>query len=143
MRLEFRPLLLILIQYSVPFSKSKVFQWPQYSSTRSQDLPELYHDAGQCYFLDVQRYWEKPSIPDTFFRDLLVKILTPLKTLSLAKCYFREYNNHVAMADIRTNPRHLFPDISSCLERCLSMPNVYSLDLYFDVRISSVLLTLI
>ena len=38
------------------------FQWPQYSSTRSQDLPELYHDAGQCYFLDVQRYWEKPSI---------------------------------------------------------------------------------
>ena len=80
---------------------------------------------------------------DTFFRDLLVKILTPLKTLSLPKFYFREYNNHVAMADTRTNPRHLLLDISSCLERCLSMPNVYSLDLYFDVRISSVLLTLI
>ena len=58
------------------------FQWPQYSSTRSQDLPELYHDAGQCYFLDVQRYGRNLRYSDTFFRDLLVKILTPLKALS-------------------------------------------------------------
>ena len=29
--------------------------WPEHEVTRSQDLPEAYHDAGQFYWLDVQR----------------------------------------------------------------------------------------
>ena len=30
--------------------------WPEHRLTRSQDLPEAWHDAGQFYWLDVARY---------------------------------------------------------------------------------------
>ncbi len=30
--------------------------WPEHELTRSQDLPETYHDAGQFYWLDVDRF---------------------------------------------------------------------------------------
>ncbi len=32
---------------------SFVFNWPEHEMTRSQDLPELVHDAGQFYWLDA------------------------------------------------------------------------------------------
>tara|TARA_B100000401_G_C52595223_1_gene619231 strand:- start:91 stop:780 length:690 start_codon:yes stop_codon:yes gene_type:complete len=32
------------------------FKWPKYSNSRSQDLPELLHDAGQCYFFNLNIY---------------------------------------------------------------------------------------
>lgn len=30
--------------------------WPEHRLTRSQDLPEAWHDAGQFYWVDVSRY---------------------------------------------------------------------------------------
>lgn len=30
--------------------------WPEHGMTRSQDLPEAYHDAGQFYWLNVTKY---------------------------------------------------------------------------------------
>lgn len=30
--------------------------WPEHRLTRSQDLPEAYHDAGQFYWLDTKRF---------------------------------------------------------------------------------------
>ncbi len=30
--------------------KKLSFNWPKYRKFRSQELPDLYHDAGQCYF---------------------------------------------------------------------------------------------
>ena len=35
--------------------------WPEYFSTRSQDLPEAYQDAGQFYWIDRQRETERPK----------------------------------------------------------------------------------
>lgn len=35
---------------------SIAFNWPQYELTRSQDLPELYHDAGQFYWVDTTAF---------------------------------------------------------------------------------------
>jgi pseudaminic acid cytidylyltransferase len=32
------------------------FMWEEYRYCRSQDLPELVHDAGQCYFFNLQQY---------------------------------------------------------------------------------------
>lgn len=32
--------------------------WPEHELTRSQDLKEAYHDAGQFYWLDCQRFME-------------------------------------------------------------------------------------
>ncbi len=31
------------------------FKWPKYSNSRSQDLQELFHDAGQCYFFNLNK----------------------------------------------------------------------------------------
>tara|TARA_A100001035_G_scaffold279911_2_gene282973 strand:+ start:1367 stop:2062 length:696 start_codon:yes stop_codon:yes gene_type:complete len=30
--------------------------WEEFSRSRSQDLPELVHDAGQCYFYNLKKY---------------------------------------------------------------------------------------
>lgn len=39
--------------------------WPEHRLTRSQDLPEGYHDAGQFYWVDVAKYKIKGRIIST------------------------------------------------------------------------------
>jgi pseudaminic acid cytidylyltransferase len=36
--------------------------WPEHRLTRSQDLPEAYHDAGQFYWVNAKRFLEKPIL---------------------------------------------------------------------------------
>lgn len=36
--------------------------WPEHRLTRSQDLPEAYHDAGQFYWIDVARFTADPNL---------------------------------------------------------------------------------
>jgi pseudaminic acid cytidylyltransferase len=38
--------------------------WPENRDKRSQDFPEAFHDAGQFYWVDVQRCLEAGRIPD-------------------------------------------------------------------------------
>ena len=37
------------------------FMWKEYAGSRSQDLPELLHDAGQCYFFNLNKYGKEES----------------------------------------------------------------------------------
>ena len=41
---------------------SLAFRWPEYELTRSQDLPEFYHDAGQFYWVDAQKFYEQKRL---------------------------------------------------------------------------------
>ncbi|MBF0611772.1 MAG: pseudaminic acid cytidylyltransferase [Magnetococcales bacterium] len=36
--------------------------WPQYETTRSNDLPEAFHDAGQFYWLDSQKLLQQKTM---------------------------------------------------------------------------------
>ena len=36
--------------------------WPEYELTRSNDLPEAYHDAGQFYWLDSEKFLREQRI---------------------------------------------------------------------------------
>jgi pseudaminic acid cytidylyltransferase len=36
--------------------------WPEHELSRSQDLPEAFHDAGQFYWIDVARFLETPQL---------------------------------------------------------------------------------
>ena len=36
--------------------------WPEYEMTRSQDLPEAYHDAGQFYWIDCKKFIHNPRL---------------------------------------------------------------------------------
>jgi pseudaminic acid cytidylyltransferase len=47
--------------------------WPQYVETRSQDLPEAYHDAGQFYWADVKKYMQEKH----FFSSDAVPVIIP------------------------------------------------------------------
>ena len=38
------------------------YMWEEYSKIRSQDLPELIHDAGQCYFFNLKKYGKDQKI---------------------------------------------------------------------------------
>ncbi len=46
-------------------------KWPEYRMTRSQDLPEFYHDAGQLYWTRVKEFLEMPDL----YRDAAPIIL--------------------------------------------------------------------
>lgn len=41
--------------------------WPEHRVTRSQDLPEAYHDAGQFYWVNVAKFMQMPQLysPDS------------------------------------------------------------------------------
>jgi pseudaminic acid cytidylyltransferase len=39
-------------------------RWPEHRMTRSQDLPEFYHDAGQFYWTRITQYLTKPDLYD-------------------------------------------------------------------------------
>jgi len=57
--------------------------WPEHRMTRSQDLPEAYHDAGQFYWLNVEKYTKAPALyapdamPVILPRHLVQDIDTP------------------------------------------------------------------
>ena len=50
--------------------------WKEFANTRSQDLPELIHDAGQCYFYNLKKFKDKEyrtvgyKIPRTQAQDI-------------------------------------------------------------------------
>ena len=38
------------------------FNWPEFALTRSQDLEKAYHDCGQFYFLQVERFLQSQKL---------------------------------------------------------------------------------
>jgi pseudaminic acid cytidylyltransferase len=57
--------------------------WPEHHGSRSQDLPEVYHDAGQFYWVDVVKYlsegrvFSSDAVPVRIPRHLVQDIDTP------------------------------------------------------------------
>lgn len=49
--------------------------WPEYRMTRSQDLPEAYHDAGQFYWVDTKKY----AVEKKLFSADAVPVILPRK----------------------------------------------------------------
>ncbi|WP_294379596.1 pseudaminic acid cytidylyltransferase [uncultured Clostridium sp.] len=59
-------MLMPVIKFGFPPQRSMVmkdekieYKWPQYRTSRSQDLEEMYHDCGQYYFYRVDDYIKK------------------------------------------------------------------------------------
>jgi pseudaminic acid cytidylyltransferase len=46
--------------------------WPEHRLTRSQDLPDAYHDAGQFYWLDAVRFLKTPKLYNADSRPILL-----------------------------------------------------------------------
>lgn len=47
--------------------------WPEHYTSRSQDLPKAYHDAGQFYWAEVRRYLREKR----FFSEDAVPVIVP------------------------------------------------------------------
>lgn len=47
--------------------------WPEYRLSRSQDLPESYHDAGQFYWADAKKFLQERS----FFGKNAIPLILP------------------------------------------------------------------
>lgn len=46
----------ILRAFKTESDGSISFNWPEHELTRSQDLPEFYHDAGQFYWVNAEKF---------------------------------------------------------------------------------------
>lgn len=58
-----------MVQFSFPPQRSFVmsdekitFKWPENELVRSQDLEPMYHDAGQFYFLNVEKFLKNHTL---------------------------------------------------------------------------------
>jgi CMP-N-acetylneuraminic acid synthetase len=57
--------------------------WPEYLNSRSNDLPDAYHDAGQFYWCDTKKFlkekivFSSDSVPVILPRYLVHDIDTP------------------------------------------------------------------
>ncbi|RAU82970.1 pseudaminic acid cytidylyltransferase [Pontibacter arcticus] len=58
-----------VLKYSYPIWRSLKLEegkasmnWPEHVSSRSQDLPSAYHDAGQFYFFRVDSFMQKQAL---------------------------------------------------------------------------------
>ena len=75
--------------------KGKVnYSNPEYETTRGQDLPELFHDAGQCYFYDLHSW---PNI-NNFYGFKIPRILShdidTLEDLYIAEAIYSYINKN-------------------------------------------------
>jgi pseudaminic acid cytidylyltransferase len=72
--------------------------WPEYQPTRSQDLPEAYHDAGQFYWANIvkyqkeKRFFSKNAKPVLIPRELVHDIDT-LEDWHYAELMYRVLTN--------------------------------------------------
>ena len=71
-----------LVQYSYPIQRSLSIKservmmlWPEYLNPRSQDLEVVYHDAGQFYIYDIERYCAINGSVSEGIRPLIVSDL--------------------------------------------------------------------
>lgn len=59
-----------MVKFSYPPQRAYVlndrneasFKWPEFKNARSQDLENMYHDAGQFYFYDAKSYLEHGGV---------------------------------------------------------------------------------
>lgn len=59
-----------VVEFSYPIQRSLKFDeknnilmtWPEYLSSRSQDLPNRYHDAGQYYWVESKAFIEEKTL---------------------------------------------------------------------------------
>jgi CMP-N-acetylneuraminic acid synthetase len=67
--------------------------WPEHENSRSNDLPEAYHDAGQFYwgntkrFLTEKKLFSSDSVPVILSRYLVQDIDTPEDWETAEKMY--------------------------------------------------------
>lgn len=79
---------------SFEISKSKLrYKWPEYENFRSQDLEELYHDAGQWYFFKSSERHHVSMIKDQtapyFLDSTKVQDIDTLEDWKLAELKFQ------------------------------------------------------
>jgi len=65
------------------------FKWPQYSNSRSQDLPELLHDAGQCYFFNLNQEAQKKKVLGYKISRLYANDIDTMEDFQVAEKLFK------------------------------------------------------
>ena len=70
------------------------FKWPKYTNSRSQDLPELLHDAGQCYFFNLERYSRGGDVYGYKIPRIYANDIDDLEDFEIAEKLFEIISNH-------------------------------------------------
>lgn len=65
------------------------FMWSEYAEKRTQEIPELIHDAGQCYFFNLNKYSEEEKIIGYSIPRLLCQDIDTLEDFEFAEKLFQ------------------------------------------------------
>ncbi len=90
------------VEFSYPVHRSLIInkdrciemKWPEYKNSRSQDLPNFYHDAGQLYmayvstFREVRSMWGERACP-IILSELIVQDLDTTTDWALAEMKYK------------------------------------------------------
>ena len=72
------------------------YKWPEYEKSRSQDLEELFHDAGQWYFFKNEEHYHesliKSSTSPLFLESTKVQDIDTISDWKLAELKFQMLN---------------------------------------------------
>ena len=68
------------------------FMWEEFSDKRTQDLQELIHDAGQCYFYNLKKYGKDEKVVGYHLPRLLCQDIDTLEDFNNAEKLFKLFS---------------------------------------------------
>ena len=70
------------------------YMWEEFSEKRTQDLQELIHDAGQCYFYNLKEYGKEEKVVGYFIPRLCCQDIDTLEDFNNAEKLFELLNKN-------------------------------------------------
>jgi len=67
------------------------YMWNEYSKSRSQDLSEFFHDAGQCYFFDLKKSYVEKKIVGYILPRLYCQDIDTIEDFEQAEIIYEHF----------------------------------------------------
>lgn len=67
------------------------YMWDEFSNSRSQDIPEFFHDAGQCYFFNLKKSYVAKKIVGYILPRLYCQDIDTIEDFEQAEIIYKYF----------------------------------------------------